>query len=1259
MRKNKIQTGPAKKEKIILRLLILIGLLSIVNFFYWFLKPEHAGNRFLFWLLVGPIIFDTFRIIYIWYHYWDISSPQKPHSSKQFSVDVFTTYFPGEPYEMVIQTLLAIKKMKYPHTTYLCDEADDFYLKTFCLENDIVHVTRNNRKDAKAGNINNALQQAKGEICLILDPDHVPGENFLDEIIPFFENEKIGFVQAVQAYYNAGESSVARGAAEQTYHFYGPMMMTMNAYGTVNAIGANCCFRRKALDSIGGHAPGLSEDMHTAMRLYAKGWKSVYVPWVSTKGLVPATLTGYYKQQLKWSRGTLELLVSVYPKLFKHFTWRQKIHFGLLPLYYLSGVFYLIALLIPIVSLVFATTPWKGNMLHFLLIFLPLFISIIAIRFFVQRWVTEKNERGTHITGGILLACTWWVYLLGFIYTIIRKKVLYLPTPKNDKEATSWKIVVPNLIMGLLSLMAAMYGLSIDLTPFSIMMSGFALANATIMFYTLVYAYQKTRPVKYTEHVLKTSKSFPRKFQSFAFNAWQQVALPVVLFILIVLGTFQFHLEYVKWGGVRPEVREKNIINYLGIFHPVPDNGLSDLNEITNIENRINENFDIVSFYIPWEEQSQGIPASFVDSVFRQNMIPFITWEPWIFSVREKNGNGHVFQLISEGYYDDFITRFARQLEATEKPVFLRFAHEFDNPAYPWYVSEADTAMFRKAWIHTYEIFKKNNAHNVIWVWNPWKPEHIASFYPGAGYVDWVGVNILNYGPFNPGEQWHDFSAIYHPFHRELEKLPPVPVVISEFGTPGSKQKQKEWIENAFTAIADDFSEIKSVVYFDTRFDHFKPAGFDEETSSDWSIKDPGLFKNPFKNKDAPEYVFGNLPRLKPAKSRLRNSNSDRLSGVKGTNLIINRDWQKNYYVFNRSKISSDFDQIRKLGLNTVKFSGNTVYRYNILNAAKEKQLNISYGFWIPAYFDFINDSTSIKKLEKSILKDVEKLKNNKTIISWNLQNDVLTRQKDYYSKPELLFQMRAYIDWLGTLVDKIYHLDTLRPIVIDIEANIDLQFHTNLITEFVSDDAVVGLVVPDSAAWKPAAAFLENNNRSFIFSEIAVEGILRHQIAANLFPSFFVRSWQDTYESNRISFDGITDRKGRLKKEFFALNAFLHDSALNSRGTAVNIIKPAIALYPDNYFDYYATVYNEQQGWKYGMQVEGFQFEWSLVKCDKYGHPLAIKDIGNGPVLSLKIPKNYNYFRLLLTATRNDTIFTRLTKLNTPLQPLTSEITE
>ncbi|MDZ7847348.1 MAG: glycosyltransferase [Owenweeksia sp.] len=68
-----------------------------------------------------------------------------------------------------IETLKAIKAIRYPHETYLCDDANDPYMKQVCDELEVHYVCRKGRKDAKAGNINNALKQAKGELCVILE----------------------------------------------------------------------------------------------------------------------------------------------------------------------------------------------------------------------------------------------------------------------------------------------------------------------------------------------------------------------------------------------------------------------------------------------------------------------------------------------------------------------------------------------------------------------------------------------------------------------------------------------------------------------------------------------------------------------------------------------------------------------------------------------------------------------------------------------------------------------------------------------------------------------------------------------------------------------------------------------------------------------------------------------------------------------------------------------------------------------------------
>src|SRR5688572_26126906 len=437
---------PSKSELRIIRILILCGIISMTAFIAWFASPSHAGYAPIFWLLTLALIFKLVKMLHEWYHYWSPSVPAKPVSTREWKVDMLTTACPGEPKSMIIRTLKAMQAVTYPHTSYLCDEGDDPELKQVCADLGVIHVTRVVKVDAKAGNINNALKQASGEICVVLDPDHVPVPEFLDRVLPYFENDEIGFVQCVQAYGNQDESLIARGAAEQTYHFYGPMMMCMNSYGTVQAIGANCTFRRTALDSIGGHAAGLSEDMHTAMQLHAKGWKSVYVPEALSRGLVPATLSAYYKQQLKWSRGTFELLFRTFPQLKKNFTWRQKIHYFTIPLYFLFGLINLIDIAIPLLALGLAEVPWEVNLALFGLYFLPLCGISLIVRLYAQRWLLEKHERGFHFAGGILRMATWWIFFIGFVYTIFKIKVPYIPTPKEDEHQNYVRLSMPNLI---------------------------------------------------------------------------------------------------------------------------------------------------------------------------------------------------------------------------------------------------------------------------------------------------------------------------------------------------------------------------------------------------------------------------------------------------------------------------------------------------------------------------------------------------------------------------------------------------------------------------------------------------------------------------------------------------------------------------------------------------------------------------------------------------------------------------------------------
>ena len=219
------------------KLLLILGVLSLALFLYGFFTEVGVGVKVLYYLLTISLFFKLLKLGFEWYHYAGLPKPREFNEitkipSKQYTVDMLTTFCPGEPYDMLENTLKALTAVRYPHITYLCDEGDDPYAKKLCKELGVVHVTRDTHENAKAGNVNNALKQATGEICVILDPDHAPFPEFLDHVLHHFDNPEIGYVQVVQAYGNQSESLVAQGAAEQTYMFYGPSMQAMSGFGT-------------------------------------------------------------------------------------------------------------------------------------------------------------------------------------------------------------------------------------------------------------------------------------------------------------------------------------------------------------------------------------------------------------------------------------------------------------------------------------------------------------------------------------------------------------------------------------------------------------------------------------------------------------------------------------------------------------------------------------------------------------------------------------------------------------------------------------------------------------------------------------------------------------------------------------------------------------------------------------------------------------------------------------------------------------------
>jgi cellulose synthase (UDP-forming) len=433
-------------DRVLLYTLIAAGLAALVQLANWWFQPHHVASLPLYIILSLALWYGMSRIVLGWINLLLLGKPKHIPAPDGLSVAIFTTSSPGEPLSMFEVTLAACKRIRYPHTTYLLDDTRDLRFRECAERHGAVWLELVGLPGAKAGKINAALKRTNEEFILVLDPDHIPFPEIFDPILGHFGDAKIGFVQICQAYYNQARSFVARAAAEQTYTFYGPTQMGLCGHGAAVAIGANCTFRRAALESIGGHGIGLAEDLITSIRLHAAGWHSVYLPIVLSRGLVPEDLGSFYKQQIKWSRGVYEVLFAELPHLLGKLGWRQRLSYLTIGTYYVVGVTTLGYLILPYLYLWTGVQPAAMPFVEFVLAGAPVALFGGAIYLYVQRWLCHPElERGLHWRGMMLKLACWPIFLVGTLLAIARAEIPYIPTAKEVRRGQFLRLAWPHL----------------------------------------------------------------------------------------------------------------------------------------------------------------------------------------------------------------------------------------------------------------------------------------------------------------------------------------------------------------------------------------------------------------------------------------------------------------------------------------------------------------------------------------------------------------------------------------------------------------------------------------------------------------------------------------------------------------------------------------------------------------------------------------------------------------------------------------------
>ena len=289
------------------------------------------------------------------------------------------------------------------------------------------------------------------------------------------------------------------------------------------------------------------------------------------------------------------------------------------------------------------------------------------------------------------------------------------------------------------------------------------------------------------------------------------VFLGVILAVLIIGAAAV--LRWAPWRSSSGPVAGS--VRYLGVFEPDSPTSYAQVDDFAQA---INRQPNLVSYYSAW-----GVPfqAGFAAEATKHGALTLVQIDPKNVSLAK----------IAAGGYDSYLRSYATAVKAFHAKVVLSFGHEMNGNWYSWSNRHTPAKVFVRAWQHVVTVFRAAGATNATWLWtvnivDQHSAIPIASpgpWWPGAKYVDWVGIDGYYY------QSSQDFAQVFGPTIAAVRELTGDPILIAETGVaPSAGQPAK---------ISDLFSGIHS-------FGLLGLVWFDENTQGRvWRINSPAAFR--------------------------------------------------------------------------------------------------------------------------------------------------------------------------------------------------------------------------------------------------------------------------------------------------------------------------------------------------------------------------------------------------------------------------------
>lgn len=389
-------------------------------------------------------------------------------------VDVFIATH-NENTELLYKTINGCRHMHYPDLKkvhiFLCDDNARAEVGELAERMGIGYMPLSGNKQAKAGNLNNAIFKTHAPYIVTFDADMIPTHDFLMETIPYMflprmkqlddgrwvertEDEldpryKIGFIQTPQSFYNPdlfqfNFFSEQRIPNEQDY-FFRQINVGRNRSNAPIYAGSNTVLSREAIEEVGGISTGtITEDFETGIQIQKAGYTCYAIDKPLAHGLAPEDVDNLIKQRVRWGRGCISSLRRIHLLLTPHLKLRTKLSYISCWLYWWTFFRRLVFIAAPILFVLFRIPSVICTLPELLLIWLPSYLlynhalKISSGNLRTQRW--------SNIVDTIIFPYMIIPILLETLF-ISEKKFHVTSKQRNTEEHSDLLLAVPHMLL--------------------------------------------------------------------------------------------------------------------------------------------------------------------------------------------------------------------------------------------------------------------------------------------------------------------------------------------------------------------------------------------------------------------------------------------------------------------------------------------------------------------------------------------------------------------------------------------------------------------------------------------------------------------------------------------------------------------------------------------------------------------------------------------------------------------------------------------